>query len=315
MPIRYLAMNTSFPKHGHPLAALRFAALAVLAWVFATSAAGEVPAPKHMMSFDRRPAVGHSYKFTCSYKRTQTATFAGPEKREPWTRLHVASCEGIWTPLAVGKDGKTTKISFTVERFTYRVNDDPEQSIPRGTTIKSELKNSKTVFAMNGDDVSEDLRLVLEQFMFLGSGLVSADERFGTKVPRAVGEEWPMSAAATAAGFRAVGSVVDEEDITGTVKFSGRREEDGVDCFVIESDYRAANVTLKVPQADRPDAVSEFHERATVALPVAESRIRARFSITNECTVRYTWKPEDGAATPVVETDRVEFDQRSVPVR
>jgi hypothetical protein len=83
---------------------------------------------------------------------------------------------------------------------------------------------------------------------------------------------------------------------------------------VIESDYRAANVTPKVPQADRPDVVSEFHERATVMLPVQESRIRARFSIINECTIRYTWKPKDGSATPVVETDRVEFDQHSVPV-
>jgi hypothetical protein len=311
----YLAMNVSLPRRAHPCATLCIVALAVVAWAVATSAAaGEEQPTKYVMSFDRRPAVGESYKFTCSYKHTQTATFAGPEKRDPWKRLYVANCEGIWTPLEAGKDGKTTKISFTVARFTYQLNDDPEQSIPSGTTVTSELKDGKTVFAMNGDEVSGDVRLVLEEFMFLGSGLVSADERFGTKVPRAVGEEWPMSATATAAAFGVVGSNVDEKDITGTVKLSGLREVDGAQCFVIESDYRAANVTPKVPQADRRDAVSEFHERATVMLPVEESRIRARFSKALECTIRYTRKPKDGAATPVVETCRVEFDQRSVPV-
>jgi hypothetical protein len=215
--------------------------------------------------------------------------------------------------LAVGKDGKTTKISFMVERFTYRVNDDAEQSILRGTTVTSELKDGKTVFSMNGGEVPENVGAVLGQFMFLSSG-ASADERFGTKVPRAVGEKWPMSAAATAAGFRALGSNVDEKDITGTVSLTGLREVEGVQCFVIESDYRATNVTPKVPQADRPDAVSEFHEQATVMLPKLDSRIRARFSIVNESTTRYTWKPKDGSATPVVETSRVEFDQHSVPV-
>lgn len=307
-------MNTSFRGHAHPLAAPPIAALAVLAWALATSAAGEEPAPKHVMSFGRRPAVGQAYKFTCSYKHTQTANFAGPEKREPWKRLLVANCEGIWKPLAVGKDRKTTKISFTVERFTYQVNDDPEHSIPRGTTITSELKDGDTVFEMKGGEVPEEVRLVLKEFMFLGSGLASADERWGTKVPRAVGEEWPMSAAVTAAAFGAMGSNVDEKDITGTVKLTRPHEVDGVQCFGIESDYRAANVTPKVPQADRSDAVSEFHERATVMLPVEEWRIRARFSITHECTIRYTWKPKDGAATPVVETCRVEFDQHSVPI-
>jgi hypothetical protein len=166
---------------------------------------------------------------------------------------------------------------------------------------------------MNGGDVPENVRLVLKEFMFLSSGS-SADERFGTKVPRAVGEEWPISAAATAGGFGAMGSKVDEKDINGTVKLSGLREVDGVQCFVIESDYRAANVTPKVPEADRPDAVSDFRERATVMLPTQDSRIRARFSIVNECTTRYTWKPNAGSATPVVETSRVEFDQHSVPL-
>jgi hypothetical protein len=265
------------------------------------------------MSFDRHVAVGQSYKFTCSYQRTQTATFAGAEKREPWKRRYVAKCEGIWTPLEVGKDGSTTKISFAVERFTYQLNDDAEQSIPRGTTFTSELKDGKTVLAMNGGEVPGDVRLVLGEFMFLHSG-PSADERFGTKVPRAVGDEWPMNTAAAAAAFRAVGSIVDEKNITGAVKLSGIRKEDGAQCFVIESDYRASNVTSKIPRVDRPDAVSEFHERATVVAPFDVSRIRARFSVTNEWTTHYTWKPKEGSATPVVETERVEFDQHSVPV-
>jgi hypothetical protein len=300
--------------YAHPWAMSRITALTVLAWALAASAAaGGEPSTKHVMSFDRHPAVGQSYNFTCSYKRTQTATFAGPGKREPWKRLYVAKCEGIWTPLAVGEDGRTTRISFTVERFTYQLNDDPEQSIPRGTTVTSELKDGKTMFAMNGGEVPGDVRLVLGEFMSLPSG-PSADERFGTKVPRAVGEEWPVNAAATAAAFRAVGSNVDEKNITGTVRFSGIREVDGAQCFVIESDYRAANVTSKIPRVDRPDAVSEFHERATVVAPFDESRIRARFSVTNEWTTHYTWKAKDGSATPVVETDRVEFDQHSVPV-
>jgi hypothetical protein len=290
------------------------AALTVLASALAASAVGGEPAAKHVMSFDRRPAVGQPYRFTCSSKRTQTATFAGPEKREPWKRLHIASCDGTWAPLAVGEDGKATKLSFTVERFTHQLNDDPEQSIRRGTTFTSELIDGKTVFTMDGGDVPPDVRLVLEEFMFLGSGMVPADERFGTKVPRAVGEEWPMNAAATAAGFRASGSNVAEKDIAGTVKLIALREVDGVRCFVIESDYRAANVTPKVPQADRPDAVSEFHERATVTLPADESRIRARFSRALECTTRYTQKLKDEPATPVVETCHVEFDQHSVPV-
>ena len=83
---------------------------------------------------------------------------------------------------------------------------------------------------------------------------------------------------------------------------------------MIESDYRAANVTAKVPLAGRPDAVSELHERATVMAPVEGSRIRPRFSTAKEWTTRYTWEPKDGPATPVVETDRVEFDQHSVPI-
>lgn len=311
---------SALPSHrsrpyARPWRMSRIIALTVLSWALAASAAaGGESGAKHVMSFDRRPAVGQSYKFTCSYKRTQTATFAGPEKREPSKRRYVSQCEGIWTPLAVGDDGRTTKISFTVERFTHQLNDGPEQSIPRGTIVTSELKDGKTVFAMHGGEVPKDVRLVLGEFMFLGSASVSADERFGTKVPRAAGEEWPISAAATAAAFGAVGSKVDEKDIAGTVKLSGLREVDSVQCFVIESDYRAANVTPMVPQADRPDAVSEFHERATVMLPVEESRIRARFSTANEYTTRYTLKPKDGPATPVVETDRVEFDQHSVPI-
>ena len=308
-------MNALLLRPVHSRAMWRIAGLAVLAWAVATSAAAaNEPATKHVVTFDRRPAVGQAYKFTCSYKRAQTAPFAGPKKREPWKRLHVAHCEGIWTPLEVGKDGKTTKVVFTVERFVYQLNADPEQSIPRGTTFTSELKDGKTVLAMSGGEVPEAMRLVLEQFMFLGSGSISADERFGTKVPRAVGEEWPMSAAATAAGFRALGSNVDEKEIAGIVKLSGLREEDGAKCFVIESEYRAANVTPKVPQADRPDAESEFHEWATVVLPVQESRIRASFSIVNECTTRYTSKSKDGSAAPVVEASRVEFHQHSVPV-
>jgi hypothetical protein len=110
----YLAMDLSLRRHAHRWAMPGIAAIAVLAGAVATSVAADgKPATKHVMTFDRRPAVGQAYKFTCSYKRTQTVTFAGPEKRETCKWLHVANCEGILTPLEVGKDGKSTKISFT----------------------------------------------------------------------------------------------------------------------------------------------------------------------------------------------------------
>jgi hypothetical protein len=291
------------------------AAFAVLGWALATSlAAGGEPTTRYAMSFDRRVAVGDRYTFTCSYKLTQTVTFGGSEKRKPEKRVLVANCDGIRTALATGKNRKPTKLSLAIDRLTYQFDNGPRQVIPQGTTVTSELKDGKTVFSMNSGDIPEDLRDFLEQFMLPGSNLISADERFGTKVPRTIGEQWPMSASATAAAFAVAGSNVDEKDIDGTVKLAGVSEVDGVECFKIESDYRAANVTAKIPQAERPDAVSDFHERTTVILPRQEWRLRACFSLVKECTTRCTWRPMNGSAIPVTETSILEFHQHSVPL-
>ena len=313
--VRYLAMKVPLRGHAHPSATLCITAIAVVAWALATSvAAGEEPTTKYVMSFDRPGAVGNRYKFTCSYKLKQKATFGGPEKREPWNRVLIANCEGIRATLATDKNGKSTKISLAIDQFTYQFDDGPKQTIPQGATITSELKDGKTVFAMNGADVPEDVHDFLRQFLLPGANLVSADERFGTKLPRAVGEEWPMNASATAAGFAAAGSHVDEKNIVGTVKLGGVSEVEGVECFKIESEYRATNVTEKATKADRSELVSGFHERAVVMLPRDESRTRLRFSLVKERTSQWTWKPKDGSAIPVTETSLLEFDQHSVPV-
>ncbi len=308
-------MKVPLRRHAHSLASLCITALAVVAWALATSVAvGVEPTTKYVMSFDRPGAVGNRYKVTCSYKLTQRAAFGGPEKREPWNGVLIANCEGIRATLATDKNGKSTKLSLTVDQFIYQVDDGPKQTIPHGATITSELKDGKTAFTMNGADVPEEVRDFLQQFMLPASNSIPADERFGTKLPRAVGEEWPMSASATAASFAVAGSSVDEKNIVGTVKLGGVSEVDGVECFKIESEYRAKNVTEKALRADLSDAVSEFHERAVVMLPRDESRTRLRFSLIKERTALWSCKPKDRSAIPVTETDLLEFDQNSVPV-
>ena len=290
--------------------------LGLLICILGTQISGaDKPSMKYKMSFDRQASVGERFRINCSYKSTETATFAAKGGRDPWKRRLSANCQGIWKTLSMGKNGAPSKVSLAVDRCTYTLDDGPEQSLPPGRIITAEIKDGTTIFSMNVGEIPEEVNRVLNEFMRPRSeGISSADERFGSKEPRRVGEEWPVGAIATAATFRSVGSNVADKDVKGSVKLTGIRKMDGVDCFVIDSDYRVANITPKSPMADRLDIIGEFHERATVLLPMDVPKKRIGFSVVTEWKHHYTWKPDDGFATPVDQTSRVEFDEHSVPL-
>jgi hypothetical protein len=85
----------------------------------------------------------------------------------------------------------------------------------------------------------------------------------------------------------------------------------GIDCFAVEDDYRADNISQQLPMPDRMDSTGDYHERATIVLPTDSATIRVNFSAVTDETARYTWKPGDGTAVPVVQTWHEEFEQNA----
>ncbi len=267
------------------------------------------------MSFDRKASVGECFKLTCTYNLSQSATFKPKESHDPWKRFLTANFTGAWKTLVVNDKGAPSKVTFSIERFNYKQNDGPELSLPSGRIITAELKNTVTVFSMNAGNIPEDLNPILNAFMRLRSEPNSSgDDQYGTKVPRAVGEEWPVSGPTIAAAFHSMGSDVAEKDIKGAVKLTDFRKVDGIDCFVINSDYHATNITMKSTMADRFGTVGDCSERATVILPREIPKKRIGFSHIVEWKYHYDWKPEDGSVTRVDQMSHEEFDEHSSPL-
>jgi hypothetical protein len=287
--------------------------LALSCAIGASVAADDAPR-KYVLDFDRNGVVGEQYKLTCSFKSVDTATFA-QNAREPFQRHIIASCEGTRTMLAGKTDPGGSKVSFTIARFTYTVDEAPEQSLPAGHVIVAEVKDGKSVLSIDEGNLPEVAVRVLNHFVRATIGNApSANDQFGSKEPRAVGEQWPVNGAAIAAAFRAAGTNAQKNDVTGSVRLTGLRSVNGIDCFVVEDDYRADNISQQLPMPDRMDSTGDYHERASIVFPTDSATIRVNFSAVTDETARYTWKPGDGRAIPVVQTWHEKFEQNAAPL-
>src|SRR5215218_3112753 len=64
-------------------------------------------------------------------------------------------------------------------------------------------------------------------------GDVSADNVFGSREPRKVGESWPANPEALAKWASREGFVVDKKSVSGTLKLKGLQTVNGVPCLLV----------------------------------------------------------------------------------
>lgn len=168
-----------------------------------------------------RPAkVGQKHEVIASAEKSEHTTLSAQGRVLKESKLFLsATLEGTTTVLKVDKLRREAEVRLLVLKCRKKMNGNATEKevLPKGTQVVVRRRDSKQEFLIDGKVVSKDIANVLDLFFSLPQTQATADDVFGTKERKKVGDRWATNTMKAAKTFASVGFKVDAENIKGSV--------------------------------------------------------------------------------------------------
>ena len=145
---------------------------------------------------------------------------------------------------AVDAKGEPSQFSITVTKFTF--GPAAREVVPKGKVIEvTRDEKEVTCKLSDGSEISPDAMAVLQAFYSpISKDAPNDDQVFGSKIPRRVGESWPLDANQLARDVVAKGGKLDPKHASGTFKLKAIEDSPSGKAMRIEGSAEMKNLML-----------------------------------------------------------------------
>ena len=220
-----------------------------------------------------------------------------------------AELSGVTEVREVTPGSKVRRLTFKVEKFTLTAGTAAEvQPFKPGTIIEATgVEDRKKKFEVDGKEVTGPAAEALKEFFSLsGPGKKETDDEavYGSAGPRAPGSEWDINGKSLLETLTDAPFVLTEKEVSGTVKFTGVREQAGVPCCELKMEVTMNPSSFKgMPEGFKLSKV-DIKSSGVRMVPVAATGIIPAETLEQRVDFTGTFPTGDG---PV----NLEFTNRS----
>jgi len=219
---------------------------------------------------------------------------------------------GVVTVLAVDQQGAVLKKSILIEKFVMTKNGTTSRPLAKGSVVIAESQGGKKVLSLQGGKLSDDAEKALGPVITVKTSKNTADDAFGSKTPRRVGETWPVNANSIARGLgERLGLAA--ESIKGQVKLVGVADVDGVACLHITGGMTCDRFKSPVPGLT-PAKGSQIEISFSGQFPIDTAIRQLGDKLSFSFKLVGTVEPEPGRKATVDLTQTANMESRSTPL-
>jgi len=263
--------------------------------VFGTARAA--PEQGYVVRLTRPERVGDKYNvFLVGREQSkERTTVAGRLVRDASTGREVVF-EGVAEVLAVDSRLQATRTAFVVKRCVSKEKDHATDVLRPGQKVVVEEEGGRTRYSVDGAPASPEVAQVLSAVLVgRKADAPTADDIFGAKERKRVGDEWTINSEAAARDLASVGVRVSPSNISGKTKLLGARKQGGTELLEVRATMALNGFeTPSLPGArvERAAADVMFHSLIP-ADPVKQAPVASRLHMRIGVTLRFT-NPQTG---------------------
>lgn len=228
-------------------------------------------AKTYSIKYERPDKVGEKWREEAKavIEKSQTLKQGDKVIKEEKRDLRV-TLSGEVEVLEVSAKGDAMKSKFKVEKFTIQDEETPEtQPVKPGTVITATGgEGRKDKFEADGKEITGDAAEALGELIQMKAADdkdLDEDAMLGTKTPRAAGTEWEVDRKAFLESLPDDAPFdLEEEDVTGKVKFPAVKTVNGIECCQVQMAVTLKPKELKgMPPGFKPSKINfkVSHER------------------------------------------------------
>lgn len=191
----------------------------VLVVLFAPAVFGQ----DYEVRIGRALKAGDALKLSVTAKQTQdqSITLNGAPQKDDKQSVSV-QFDGVEKVIAVDSNGKETKITLTVDKFTQTEGDKTSDLLPKGAVVTCSIgDDKKQAYEIDGKAADDAATQALDMIVDLSRGGPTDDEALGTKEKKKKGDSWDVNADQTkkylegAGDFTNITGKTTLDDVTG----------------------------------------------------------------------------------------------------
>ena len=146
--------------------------------------------------------------------------------------------------LDVDASGEPVRLAFTVSKFTKSEQRGASELLKPGSVVLVDGAAEDPVSLKNGK-MSDEARKAFEVvYSPHKPGSATDDDVFGTKEPKAFGENWPINAKLAAEDAKKSGIQISPEHLQGRTELVGRDRVGDADCLRVRAELMASGVAM-----------------------------------------------------------------------
>ncbi len=168
----------------------------------------------------------------------------GDDERQLTNKRAVAVFDFEVKVLEVGKLEMPSKVEVTVNRFQQLTDDVEVDLFDKGARIVAKHDKGRKVFETEKGEPSREIAEILGHLLSLEvEGDVKADESFGTRDRKKVGETWEINRAATIRALTLGGFHVEEKNLRGQTRLESVSDHRLGRCLVLAATLEATKLS------------------------------------------------------------------------
>lgn len=189
-----------------------------LPFAFLTLLAPVVFAQDYEIRIERPHKAGDQFKVSSTTKMSQSSSQTFNDGApQGGTREYTVQFEGVEKVLEVDAQGRETKATLTVSKFTMTEAGVSRDLADKGTIINCSVADNKPVYDIDGAKpmMGITLKQALLGVIEMGHGQPTDDELFGTKERKKKGDSWDINAGLAKTAFAQEAEGAELTEISG----------------------------------------------------------------------------------------------------
>ena len=276
---------------------------------------------KYTIRLGRSAKVGDRFRIhVTETKSERTKTIVNDKVAKRETKKQIFELEATSTVVRVDSRKRPVHLRLDILQCVQRSDeaDDEHVVLAKGAVVQAFVREGKTVFQVNGKQVSEGTSEVLDDLINLPTQPISDQDIFGTSEPKKVGDRWPIRADLMARSFAESDKDLEAPDpklISGQMKLEKVEKEQGVPFITLTGKF-----TIKrfMPKNKGGATITRARLQAGVKRRYADDSRISRFDETLDMALEMELKIPAREKVPAITVQtsaavRTERSSRRVP--
>jgi hypothetical protein len=198
----------------------------------------------------------------------------------------------------------STKIAFTVERFTMTGEGTTVELLKPGSVIVADERAQEPVSLKGGTMDEKELKAFLMVYTVHKQGAATDDDMFGTKERKTIGDSWSINVARVFDTFNASGLTVPPGHLSGTVTLVAKDEIGSIDCLRLRGEFAADGLSSTDLRTDLKLDQIKMQANFHACFPIEDSGLSFERGI--EATMQAHITDKQGTAVDSIRIQRAD---------